>query len=60
MSWDCAAQSDSEWSPLFRSMYGNERATEVVQEKDSKMNTGLQVVKAATAMNWQHNDNAFE
>lgn len=43
MSWDFAAQSNSEWSPLFRSMYGNERATEVVQEKDWKMNPVLQL-----------------
>lgn len=49
-----------ESSPLFRSMYGNEGATEVVQETDRKMNTGLQVVKAATVRNWQHNDNGFE
>lgn len=41
-------------------MYGNEGATEVVQETDWKMNTGLQVVKAATVRNWQHNDNGFE
>lgn len=45
-----------ESSPLFRSMYGNEGAAEVVGEKNWKMNTGLQVVKEATVKNWQHND----
>lgn len=60
MSWDCAAQSISEQSPLFRSMYGNEGEAEIVHEKDWKMNTGLQVVKGATVRNWQHNDNACE
>lgn len=60
MSWDRAAQSDSEHSPLFRSMYGNEGAMEVVQEKDWRMNTGLHVVRAATVRNWQNNDKAFE
>lgn len=47
-------------SPLFRSMYGNEGAPEVVREKEWKMNTGLPVVKAAKVRNWQHNDKVFE
>lgn len=51
MSWDCAAQSESEQSPLFRSMYGNEEAMEVVQEKDWKMNTVFHAVKAVTVRN---------
>lgn len=41
-------------------MYGNEGAPEVVREKEWKMNTGLQVVKAAEVRNWQHNDKVFE
>lgn len=41
-------------------MYANEGETEVVQEKDWKMNTGLQVLKAAALRLWQHNDNACE
>lgn len=44
MLWDRAAQSESEQSPLCQSMYGNEGAMEVVQEKD----TALRAVKAAT------------
>lgn len=47
-------------SPLFQSMYANEGVTEVVQEKEWKMNTGLQVVKAAKVRNWQHNGKGFE